>query len=137
MQLYVHARACFKKNSSLHIWPKNFSTTFFRILPQNCTFYFSKILMTFLIIALFYHFLPSRVLQMMTPISYCLHIIHTLTPCIHTRMLFFTFLHLALCSHNSEYYICHLFILNSSLHKRPFITAHFRSSVHILCITAH
>src|SRR6218665_2509966 len=47
MQLYVHARACFKKNSSLHIWPKNFSTTFFRILPQNCTFYFSKILMTF------------------------------------------------------------------------------------------
>src|SRR6218665_1731688 len=62
---------------------------------------------------------------MMTPISYCLHTVHPLTPCIHTHMLFFTFLHLALCSCNSEYYIRHLFLLNSSLHKHPFITAHF------------
>src|SRR6218665_1332486 len=29
------SRACFKKNSSLHISQKNFSTTFFRILPKN------------------------------------------------------------------------------------------------------
>src|SRR6218665_619664 len=27
--------------------------------------------------------------------------------------------------------------LKSLLHKQPFITAHFHSSVHILCITAH
>src|SRR6218665_1228961 len=32
----LYGRACFKKNSSLHIWQKNFSTTFFRILPQKC-----------------------------------------------------------------------------------------------------
>src|SRR6218665_572524 len=37
----------------------------------------------------------------------------------------------------SECSIHHLFILKSSLHKQPFITAHFRSSLHILCITAH
>src|SRR6218665_2434374 len=29
------SRACFKKNSSLHISQKNFSTTFFRILPEK------------------------------------------------------------------------------------------------------
>jgi len=40
-------RACVKKNSSLHIWPRNFSTTFFRILPKDFPFYLSKILMTF------------------------------------------------------------------------------------------
>jgi len=28
------------------------------------------------------------------------------------------------------------FFLTSSLLKQPFITAHFRSSLHILCITA-
>src|SRR6218665_803426 len=44
----------------------------------------------------------------------------------------FHVLHLALCSRNIRY----LFLLNSSLHKQPFITAHFRSSLHILCITA-
>jgi len=84
-----------------------------------------------------FHFLPFRVLQMMTPISYCLDTIHPLTPCRGTRMLFFTFLHLGLCSRNNKYYIRHSFLLNSSLHKQPFITAHFRSSLHILCITAH
>src|SRR6218665_847143 len=122
-------RACFKKNSSLDICPKNFSTTYFRILPQNCKCFLSKILMTiFLVIAPFYdflafhisqvaplscsltphfrpknffttffkilprksfifvvidlseHFLPFRILQMMTPISYCLHTIHPLGP---------------------------------------------------------
>ena len=40
-------RACFKKNSSLHIWPKMFRTTFLGILPPNLQFYPSKILMTF------------------------------------------------------------------------------------------
>jgi len=28
------------------------------------------------------------------------------------------------------------FLRNSSLQEQPFITAHFRSSLHILCITA-
>jgi len=28
------------------------------------------------------------------------------------------------------------FFRNSSLHKQPFITAHFRSSLHIFCINA-
>src|SRR6218665_1122311 len=84
----LYFRACFKKNSSLHIWPKHFSTTFSRNLPRNCTSYLSKILRTFfLVIAPFYHFLPFRVLQMMTPISYCLHTIlsqYYFTPCIHS-----------------------------------------------------
>jgi len=31
-------RACFKKNSPLHIRPKNFRTTFLGILPQNLQF---------------------------------------------------------------------------------------------------
>src|SRR6218665_3623646 len=35
-----------------------------------------------------------------------------------------------------KYHISLLFLLTSSLHKPPFITAHFRSSLHILCITA-
>src|SRR6218665_728003 len=32
-----HARACFKKNSSLRIWPKNFRTTFFRNFTPKST----------------------------------------------------------------------------------------------------
>src|SRR6218665_1590984 len=66
--------------------------------------------------------------------SYFLHNIHPLYTHPHAV---FTFLHLALCSRNSSYCIHHLFRLNSSLHKQPFITAHFRSSLHILCINAH
>src|SRR6218665_3847321 len=39
----LHSRACFKKNTSLHIWPKNFQRPLFRTLPQyNCAFYLSK-----------------------------------------------------------------------------------------------
>src|SRR6218665_1216407 len=34
------------------------------------------------------------------------------------------------CSRNNKYSVNHLFLLNSSLHKQPFITAHFRSSLH-------
>src|SRR6218665_1543217 len=36
------ARACFKKNSPLHIRPKNFSTTFFRFLLKKFSFYLSS-----------------------------------------------------------------------------------------------
>ena len=39
-------------------------------------------MLPFLVIKLFYHFLPFRVLQMMTPISSCLHTMHPLYPCI-------------------------------------------------------
>src|SRR6218665_3958475 len=34
----------------------------------------------------------------------------------HTHMLFYTFLHIALCSRNTKYSVNHLFLLNSSLH---------------------
>src|SRR6218665_1737233 len=55
-------RSCFKKNSSLHIWPKNFWTTFFRILPQK--FYILSLKnsddLIFLVIALFTMFNPSH-----------------------------------------------------------------------------
>ena len=48
-------RACFKKNSSLHIWP--LAEEFL-----NDLFYLSKILMTFfLVIALFYDLLPYHI----------------------------------------------------------------------------
>src|SRR6218665_255204 len=96
----------------------------FTILPLNFILHLSKNLLTFFFSRRPFgdHFLPFPLLQIMTPISY---------PSIHTRILFFTFLHLALCSRNNKYCIRHLFILNSSLHKQPFITAHFRSSLHI------
>jgi len=56
------SRACFKKNSSLHIWPKNFSTTFFRILSKNVTFLSLKNSDDlFLVIALFYNLLPFHI----------------------------------------------------------------------------
>src|SRR6218665_3807411 len=58
--LQLNGRACFKKNSSLHIWAKNSRTTFFRILPKKILCYLSKILMTFffffLVIDFFYDF---------------------------------------------------------------------------------
>src|SRR6218665_1195970 len=69
--------------------------------------------------------------------SYFLLFAHYAPPCITHPHAGFTFLHLALCSRSSKYCIHHLFLLDSSLHKQPFITAHFRSSLHILCITAH
>jgi len=43
-RIIAYTTACFNKKSTLHIWPKNFWT----VLPQNFTFYLSKILMTFL-----------------------------------------------------------------------------------------
>src|SRR6218665_2856342 len=62
-----------------------------------------------------------------------------LAPSIHTHMLFFTFLRLALYSRNNIYSIRRLFLLNSSLHKQPFITANFRSSLHkcTFCASLH
>src|SRR6218665_649011 len=93
---------------------KNSDDLFFSHLPFFTVFYPSKLL-------------PLRISQHYTPFS----------TSIHTHMLFSTFLQLAFRSVNSECCIHHLFILKSSLHKQPFITAHFRSSQHILCITAH
>src|SRR6218665_2474973 len=96
------------------------------------TFFLSKILMTFfLVIALFHdlHALFFIVIGL-------LNVVVTRTPFYaYPHMLFYTFLHFALCSRNNKYSVNHLFLLNSSLHKQPFITAHFRSSLHILCIT--
>src|SRR6218665_2793073 len=128
-------RACFKKNSSLHIWPKNFSTTFFRMLPKNGTCYPSTILMTFFshrpflrfsslpyftdypsflflnstfsrkkfLNDLFYDFsifCPS-VFSYFTDDDSYFFLFAPYTPLLYTHMLFFTFLHLALCSRNS------------------------------------
>src|SRR6218665_2381794 len=117
------SRACFKKNSSLHISQKNFSTTFFRILPKNIyIFSLSKILMTlFLVIGLLNVVVtPLHPLLCIPPHA----VLHVSTLCF-------------MLSYNNKYSVNHLFLLNSSLHKQPFITAYFRSSLHILCITAH
>src|SRR6218665_2501901 len=115
-----------------------------------CTFFLSKILMTF-----FFFFFPLF-FPLFSPFFLVIALFHDLhslffiiiallnvvvaplpPPSMHTHMLFYTFLCLALCSRNNKYSVNHLFLLNSSLHKQPFITAHFRSSLHILCITAH
>src|SRR6218665_3295108 len=111
--------------TSEHVLRKIHHCTFDRNISGR-PFYLSKILMTFFSHRPFYRFLPFRLLQM-TPITYSLH---PFTPSIHPHMLFFTFLHLALCSRNNRYSMRHLFLFSSSLHKRPFITAHFRSSLH-------
>src|SRR6218665_1542008 len=49
----------------------------------------------------------------------------------------FQVLHLALFSRNNKYYIRHLFLLSSSLHKQPSITAHLRSSMDTKTSTAY
>src|SRR6218665_2523836 len=85
--------------------------------------------MTFLVIDHFLTFSTLPSFSLTHDDSYFL-LLHPLTPSIHTHMLFFTFLRLALCSRNNKYPIRHLVLLNSSLHKQPFITAHFRSSLH-------
>src|SRR6218665_1353849 len=100
------------------------------------TFFLSKILMAFffLVIALFhdFHALFSLVIALLNVVVTPLHPLLCIP-----HMLLYTFLHFVLCSRNNKYSLNHLFLLNSSLHKQPFITAHFRSSLHILCITAH
>src|SRR6218665_2345200 len=135
--LQLNGRACFKKNSSLHIWAKNSRTTFFRILHKKILFYLSKILMTFFLVI--YLFLPFSTL-----LNFCLYVfLNTMHPSalLYTPTCCFPRFYNSLSTHvtvnASECCIHHLFILKSSLHKQPFITAHFRSSLHILCITAH
>src|SRR6218665_1374258 len=96
--LQLNGRACFKKNSSLHIWAKNSRTTFFRIFPKEILCYLSKILMTFfLVIYLFTVFYPSKFLPLRISQHYT-----PFTTSIHTHMLFSTFLQLAFHSRNSE-----------------------------------
>ena len=158
-----HGRACFKKNSSLYIWPKNFpfylSTflmNFFQSSPTFTIFYSStkkissrpflrfqpkifllisqKFSLPFLVIDLFSEFHPLNInIIQITPISYYFYTLYPLYTQLHP---IFPFLHLTFYSPNSKYYIHLLFFLTSSLHKQPFNTAHFRSSLHIFCITA-
>src|SRR6218665_2403552 len=110
------------------------------------TFFLSKILMTFFFSSPFftiftpYFFIVIGLLNVVITPLHLLLCIHPFTPfyvmpphpVLHVSTLKF-----ALCSRNNKYSVNHLFLLNSSLHKQPFITAHFRSSLHILCITAH
>ena len=56
---------------------------------------------------------------------------HSLYPLYTHRHAVFQFLHLTFYSYNSNY-IRLLFLLTLSLHKQPFITAHFPSSLHII-----
>ena len=136
------SRACFKKNSSLHVSPKNFRTTFLGIVPQNLQFlsvensddlfflshhqiFATNFFTTFLQFYLNYIFFSPSVFSYFAhdeSYSYFLHTIHPLYTHPHAV---FTFLHLALCSRNSSYCIHHLFRLNSSLHKQPFIQWRF------------
>src|SRR6218665_1448183 len=94
-QKFPHDRACFKKNSSLHISQKNFSTTFFRILPEKFVHFFSQKL-TF-----FFSHRPFS--QSSRPIFFIiialLNVVVTPLhpPSMHTHMLFYTFLYL-LCA---------------------------------------
>src|SRR6218665_380599 len=77
---------------------------------------------------------------MMTPITYWLH---PFTPSIHTHMLFFTFLHLALCSRNNKYSMRHLFLdrvvrsavrLIGGFHKYASISGYMPDTLHWLHI---
>src|SRR6218665_355440 len=100
---------------------QKFFDNLFRILSIHFSFCLSKT------------FLPFSTLPSFTDDDSYFLLVTPLTPSIHTS----TFLRLALCSRYKKYSIRHLFLLNLSLHKQPFITAPFRSSLHILCITAH
>jgi|SRR6218665_1660839 len=117
------------------ICPKKFSKTFFRILPPRRAHpHLSKILMTIFSHHPFLGFQP--------PLFYCLVTLYTPSSNLYPfyrpthQQPVFPFLHLTFSSLNSKYYIRFLFLLTSSLHKQPIITAHFRSSLHIVCITA-
>src|SRR6218665_580042 len=118
---------------------QTFRPLFLRILPKNFlifTFLVSKILMTF-----FFFYSSTFFLPFSTLVKFCVYLISQhYTPfythtCSFTR--FYNSLSTLITMNASECCIHHLFLLKSSLHKQPFITAHFRSSLHILCITAH
>jgi len=116
-------------------WPKISQWPFFRIQPKKFILYitnsdFFSQRPFFRISALTY----SNIIQI-TPISYFLHFIPLIYPYIHTYILFFRFYTLlsTLVTINTTY--AFYFFRNSSLHKQPFIIAHFHSLLHILCIT--
>src|SRR6218665_1599419 len=61
--------------------------TFFRILPENFSFYVSEIPMTFFSHRPFFTISASNIIQI-SPISYCLHTLYPLYTHIHPDMLF-------------------------------------------------
>jgi len=112
--------------------------SFFTVFPK-LHFFLSKILMTFFSHHPFFIILCPSVFSYFThdeSYSSFLHPIHIFctlyTPYIHTHMLFSRFYTLvcALVTVDTAYTIFFFLI-------QPFITAHFRSLLHILCITAH
>jgi len=108
-------RACFKENSLLHIFSKIFWTTFstpkkFKFNSQN--FWWP-----------FFSHRPQIMVFMHSKF---------------TNDLFYTFYTWLYTLHTSRPNCTWvLFLHGSSLQKQPFITAHFRSSLHIVCIAAH
>ena len=101
----------------------------FRISPKNFSSCLPKI------------WWPFFWISSLTYYTIIIHITHisnffTLYPLYTHLHPVFPFLHLTFNSCNNKYYIHLLFFFNSSLLKQPFVTAHFRSSLHILCITA-
>ena len=141
------SRPCFKKTLSLHILAEKFLNDLFRILLENFSFYILSLkiqflwpFFLFLVIDLstffrilhenfsFYHFIsrnsddlffPFLVIDLLLgfqPPIYTLYI--------HTDMLFSRF-YTSLLSAIVTVNIRLLFLLTSSLHKQPFITAHF------------
>src|SRR6218665_1964531 len=105
------SRACLKKILSLHIFSKNFPTTFSR----------KKFL--FILLPLFSHRPQNN--------ANFLFLHHTFTQ--FTFFSRFTPNFLLFIPVNT--YAFYFFVI-PSLQKLTFITAHFRSSLHILCITA-
>src|SRR6218665_2903425 len=126
----ANSRACFKKNSSLHIWPKNLRTTFFlAILPQNLQFlsfensddlFFSHHpFFTIFSVLPYFH-----ILHMMNPIP----IFCTLyTPYIHTHILFSRFYTL----------LCALLTVDTAYTIYFFLIHHCTNSLSSLHIFVH
>ena len=118
-------------------WPFISHWPFFRISALNIKDFTRKFVILSLkksVIDLFSGFQPLTliILHRLLLFPIVLHfipLIYTPTP---TSYFPVPFLHLTFYSRNSQYYIgLHLlFFLTSSLHKQPFITARFRSSLH-------
>src|SRR6218665_1386119 len=81
-----------------HFREKNFLATFFTILSRNLTVYLSKILMTFFSHQPFFSIFCPSVFYYFTDDDFYFFLFAHYTPLLYTHMLFFTFLHLALCS---------------------------------------
>ena len=119
----LHTRACFKKNLSLHIFAETFLNDLFYDFTTKFHFLLSK---------------NSHDLFLVIDLSSVVN--PQISPPAHQPPLY-TYRH-TLFPFSTPYFLLFIkintviLLLTSSLHKQPFITAHFRSSLHILFITA-